>query len=64
MNPSTKKKQTDMESRLAVAKGKGVVRTGCLGIINANYCIWISSEVLLYSRGNYILSLLMEHDGG
>ena len=25
---------------------------------------WISSEVLLYSTGNYIQSLVMEHDGG
>ena len=25
---------------------------------------WISNEVLLYSRGNYIQSLAMEHDGG
>ena len=25
---------------------------------------WISSEVLLYSTGNYILSLVIEHDGG
>ena len=25
---------------------------------------WISNEVLLYSTGNYIQSLVMEHDGG
>ena len=24
---------------------------------------WISSEILLYSTGNYIQSLVMEHDG-
>ena len=25
---------------------------------------WISNEILLYSTVNYILSLVMEHDGG
>ena len=25
---------------------------------------WISHEILLYSTGNYIYSLMMEHDGG
>ena len=25
---------------------------------------WISNEILLYSMGNYIQSLVMEHDGG
>ena len=25
---------------------------------------WISNEILLYSPGNYIESLVMEHDGG
>ena len=25
---------------------------------------WISNEILLYSTGNYIWSLVMEHDGG
>ena len=25
---------------------------------------WISNEILLYSTGNYIWSLMMEHDGG
>ena len=25
---------------------------------------WISNEILLYSTGNYIQSLVMEHDGG
>ena len=24
---------------------------------------WISNEILLYSTGNYIESLMMEHDG-
>ena len=25
---------------------------------------WISNEILLYSIGNYIRALVMEHDGG
>ena len=25
---------------------------------------WISDEVLLYSTGNYMQSLVIEHDGG
>ena len=25
---------------------------------------WISNDILLYSTGNYIESLVMEHDGG
>ena len=25
---------------------------------------WKSNEILLYSTGNYIQSLMMEHDGG
>ena len=25
---------------------------------------WISNEILLCSTGNYIYSLMMEHDGG
>ena len=39
MNLSTKKKITDMENRLVVAKGEGegVAWTGSLGIVDANY---------------------------
>ena len=42
MNLSTEKKLTDLENRLVVAKkeGEGVGRTGNLGLIDANYCIW------------------------
>ena len=28
------------------------------------YLAWISNEILLYSTGNYIWSLVMEQDGG
>ena len=47
MNLSTEKKLTDLENRLAVAKGEGERErmgrmgwTGSLGLIDANYCIW------------------------
>ena len=62
------KKLMDLENRLVVAKGKreGVGWTGSLGLIDANSCMWsewISHDILIYSTGNYIQSL-MEHDGG
>ena len=42
MNLSTEKKLTDLENRLVVAKGKGegVGRSGSLGLIDADYCLW------------------------
>ena len=42
MNLSTEKKIMDIENRLVVAKGEGerVGRTGNLGLIDANYCLW------------------------
>ena len=42
MNLSTEKKILDLENRLMVAKGEeeGVGRTGNLGLIDANYCLW------------------------
>ena len=67
MNLSSEKKIMDMENRLVVAKreGEGVGGTGNLGLINANYCLCRkSNEILLYSTGNYIWSLVMEHDNG
>ena len=27
------------------------------------HLVWISNEILLYSTGNYVQSLVMEHDG-
>ena len=34
--------ESDMENRLVVAKGKeeGMGWTGCLRLVDANYCIW------------------------
>ena len=57
-----------MENRHVVVKreGKGVGWTGNLGLIHGKllHLEWINNEVLLYSTGNYIWSLVIEHDGG
>ena len=68
MNLSTEKKIMDMEKRLVIAKGE----RGGSGMdweFGVNRCKllpleWISNEILLYSTGNYIWSLMMEHDVG
>ena len=50
-----------------VAKGerKGVGWTGSLGLVDIEllHLEWISNEVLLLSRGNYIQSLGIEQNG-
>ena len=56
MNLSTEKKFMDLESRLVVAKGEG---SGMDWEYGVNRCKllpleWMSSEILLYSTGNYI----------
>ena len=42
MNLSTEKKIMDLENRFVVAKreGEGVGWMGCLGLIDADYCLW------------------------
>ena len=52
-----------MDSRLVVTKreGEGVGQTGSSGLIDA-HLKWIDNQVLLYSTGNYVQSLVMEHD--
>ena len=42
MNLSTEKKIMDLENRIVVAKGvgEGVGWMGCLGLIDADYCLW------------------------
>ena len=70
MNLSTEKKLIDLENRLVVAKGEG--EGGGRGLdweFGINRCKLlhlerISNEILLYSTGNCIWSLVMEHDGG
>lgn len=59
----------DLENRRVAVKGEGegVGWTGSLGLIDANkllYLEWMSNEILLYSTGNDIWSLVMEHYGG
>lgn len=55
------------EHKLVVAKGEGeeVGGTGSLGLVDANYCT--RSGYVMRSccaaQGNYIQSLVMEHDG-
>ena len=62
INFSTEEKLMDLENRLVVAKGEdwesGVNKCKLL------HLEYISNEILLYSTGNYIYSLMMEHDGG
>ena len=55
MNLSTKQKHTHIENRLVATKGEGGCKLLHLG--------WISNEVLQHSKGNYIQSLGMDHDG-
>ena len=57
---------SDIDSRLVVAKGEREGEWDGMGV-GINKCKllhleWISNEVLLYSTGNYIQSLVMEHD--
>ena len=68
MKLSTQKKLMDLENRLVVAKAEGV-GSGMDWESGISRCKllpleWISNEILLYSSGNYIQSLVMEHDGG
>ena len=64
MNLSTEKKLMDMETDLCLLKGG----SGMGWDFGVNGCKllhleWIINEMLLYSTGNYIYSLEMEHDG-
>ena len=57
----------DIDSRLVVAKVEGG-RSGMNGEFGVARCKllhleWISNEVLLYSTGNYIQSLGIDHNG-
>ena len=67
MNVSTEKKLMDLENRLVVAKGEGEGGgrnrmdwefgvSGCKLL----HLEWISNELLLYSTGSYVQSLVME----
>ena len=65
MKLSTEKKIMDLENRLVVAKGEGGSEMD--GELGVNSCRllpleWIGNEILLCSTGNYVWSLMMEHD--
>ena len=57
----------DIENRLVVAKeeGGGGGMDWEFGVTRCKllHLEWISNEVLLFSIGNYVHSLVMEHDG-
>ena len=64
MNLSTEKKQTHGRGKQTCScqGGRGGSRRNRESGVHG--CKWMSNEVLLYSTGNYIQSLVMEHDGG
>ena len=67
MNLSTEKKQT-LRWRTDLCLQRGRRGTGMdweFGVSRHKllHLEWISNEIILYSTGNYIQSLLMEHDG-
>ena len=65
MNVSTEKKIMDLENRFVVAwQGEGSGVDWELGVNRCELLLleWISTEILLCSTRNYVLSLMMEHD--
>ena len=58
MNLSTEKRVMDLENRLVVAKEEveGVGRSGSLGLIDADYCLWNGLDIVPCA------TLMMEHD--
>ena len=68
INLSTEKKLMDLENRLVVAKrewrGSGMDWEFGVNRCKLLHLEWISNEILLYSTGNYVQLLVMEHDGG
>ena len=69
MNLSTEKKQTHgLGEQTCVCQGggggSGMDREFGVSRCKLLHLEWISNEILLFSIGNYIQSLVMEHDGG
>ena len=69
MNLSTEKKQIHRHGEQTCGcqgegGGSGVDREFGVSRCKLLHLEWISNEILLYSTGNYIQSLVMEHDGG
>ena len=68
MNLSAKQKQTHRHKAQAFGcqeggGGRELDREFWVGRCKLLHLEWISNEVLLYSTGNYIQSLGIEHDG-
>ena len=71
MNLSTEQKQTQetWKNRLCGCRGRGRGRESGMnwgfGVRRCKllHLDWISNEVPLYSTGNYVQSLVIEHDG-
>ena len=65
-NLSTEKKIMDLENRLVIDKGEGEgSEMDWELVVNRRKLLpseWISNEILLCSIGNYVWSLIMEHD--
>ena len=65
VNPSKEQKQTHREQTFGCQRGEGggSGMDGEFGVARCKllHLEWISNEVLLYSTGNYIQSLGIEH---
>ena len=65
--PQNRNRLTDIENRLVVAKeeGNGGGKDWEFGISRCKlvYIGWINNKVLLYSTGNYIQYLVINHNG-
>ena len=67
MNLSTEKKHTHRHrEQTCGCQGGGSVMDWECGVCRCKllHLEWIKNEILLYSTGNCIQSLVMEHDGG
>ena len=59
MSLSAEKKIMDLESRLVVAKVDGELEINRCKLLPLE---WMSNEIVLCSTGNYVWSLVMEHE--
>ena len=65
MNLSIEKRIMDLETRLVLAKGRGESGMDWEFGVNTFRLLpleWISNEILLCSTGNYVWSVMMEHE--
>ena len=47
-------KETDLENKLMVARGKGIVKEFGVGMYTRLYLKWITNKDLLYSKGSLL----------